>query len=157
MLISFAYRQRIMWTFLIVTTLFAIFATASVHGVFAAPTVQQSASPIYDLYVWRFSFLPAKPAVGQQITANIMVTTNAYPSNGPYFPASHLRWRKGINFPWHEVACPADYHYATCTPTVTFSYSNPGRHIFEVQADSRKEVAETNETNNILYWIINVK
>ena len=145
------------WTFLIAITLFTIWATVSVPGVFAAPTVQQTASPIYDLYVHRLDFFPAEPAVGQQITASIMVATNAYPTNGPYFPASHLRWRKGINFPWHEVACPANYHYATCTPSVTFSYSKPGRHIFIVQADSRKEVAETNETNNILYWIINVK
>jgi len=143
-------------TFLIVITFFAICATASVPGVFAAPTVQQTASPIYDLKVRRFDFLPANPVVGQQITASIMVTTNAYPGNGPFFPASHLRWRKGLRFAWHEIACPANYYYATCTPTITFSYNEPGWHIFEVQADSRNEVAETDETNNILYWPIKV-
>ena len=158
MLISFTYRQRIMWTFLIVITFFAIWVTASVPGVFAAPTVQQTASPVYDLYVRRFDFFPAEPAVGQQITASVMVATNSYPSNGPFFPASHVRGRKGLRFPWYEVACPADYHYAACTTTVTFSYNKPGRYIFEVQADSRNEVAEgTNENNNTLYWIINVK
>ena len=156
MLTSYTYRLRIMRMFLLVISLFAIWATIYVPSVLAAPTVQQSASSTYDLYVRRFSFLPAEPVVGEEITASIMVATKTYPSNGPFFPASHLRWRKGLRFAWHEIACPANYHYATCTPTITFSYNEPGWHIFEIQADSRNEVAETNETNNILYWPINV-
>jgi len=144
-----------MWRLLIASTFFGICAAVLVPGVFAAPTVQQSTSPCYDLLVSQFKFLPATPRTGEQITASIMVATNTCPS-GPLFPASHLRWRKGPGFAWNVIACPANYNYATCIPTVTFSYNKPGWHIFEVQVDSRNEVIETKETNNFFIWPINV-
>ena len=111
----------------------------------------------YDLYVRRMDFSPADPVVGETITLHIMIATDTHPSGSPLFPASHLRWRKGPGFAWEEEDCPASTQYATCTPIVTFSYAQPGEYLVEVEADSRKEVAETDENNNLKGWSIVVR
>lgn len=111
----------------------------------------------YDLYVRRMDYTPAEPVVGETITLHIMIATDTHPSDSPLFPASRLRWRKGPAFAWVEEDCPTSTQYATCTPIVTFSYAQPGEYLVEVEADSRKEVAETNENNNVKSWSIVVK
>jgi hypothetical protein len=110
----------------------------------------------YDLYVRRMDFNLANPLVGETIQLFIMIATDIYPSQGPYFPASRFRWRQGPNFPWREEACPDNARYASCTKTVSFSYAQPGTYTVEVEADSGQEVAETTETNNAKSWTITV-
>jgi hypothetical protein len=119
-------------------------------------TVTVSAAAQYDLYVRRMDFNTDTPAVGEKVQLFIMIASDTYPSQGPYFPASHFRWRQGPTFPWNEEACPADTHYASCTKTVEFSYSQPGSYQVEVEADSRQEIAEKDETNNAGSWTVTV-
>jgi hypothetical protein len=94
--------------------------------------------------------------VGATINLAIMIATDISPSGGPYFPASHFRWRQGPGFPWHEESCPANTHYANCTKNVSFSYSAPGSYAVDVEADSHGEVAETNESNNLRSYTIDI-
>jgi hypothetical protein len=103
----------------------------------------------YDLYVRRMDFTPANPVEGQTIQLFIMIATDTYPSQGPFFPASHFRWRQGPGFAWQEELCPANASYASCTKTVEFSYTEAGYYYVEAEADSRKEIAETDENNNV--------
>jgi len=114
-------------------------------------------SAMYDLYVRRMDFSPADPVVGATITLHLMIATDTYPSAGPLFPASHFRWRKAPGFAWEEKDCPANIQYATCTSIVTFSYTQPGEYLVEVEADNRREIAESNENNNVKSWSIVVK
>jgi len=119
---------------------------------------QTPAAPVaYDLYVRRMDFTPAEMVVGGTITLHLIIATDTYPSGGPLFPASHFRWRKGAAFPWQEESCPANTQYASCAPNLTFSYTQPGDYVVEVEADSRKAVAESNENNNTKSWTITVK
>jgi hypothetical protein len=118
--------------------------------------VSLPAAALYDLYVRRMDFSPANPVVGQTIQLFIMIATDTYPSQGPFFPASHFRWRQGSGFPWQEESCPADANYAACTKTVEFSYSQPGSYYVQVEADSRNETTETDENNNAGGWTIEV-
>jgi hypothetical protein len=111
--------------------------------------------PQYDLYVRRMDF-STNLMVGETIELNIMIATDIYPAAGPYFPASHFRWRQGPGFPWQEEVCPADNNYASCSKTVYFSYSNPGDYQVEVEADSRGEILETNDGNNTSGWTITI-
>jgi hypothetical protein len=101
-------------------------------------------------------FTPPNPAVVDTISLFIMIATDTYPSGGPFFPASHFRWRKGPGFPWQEEFCPVNTQYASCTKKVDFSYSQAGWYDVEVQADNRNEVAETDEGNNVKIWTITV-
>ncbi len=117
--------------------------------------VPSSAS--YDLYVRRMDFMQPNPTVGQTIKLAVMIATDTRPSGAPYFPASYFRWRKGASFAWQEEACPANTQYAQCTKTLEFSYTQPGDFAVEVEADNRKEIAESNETNNAKSWTITVK
>jgi len=110
----------------------------------------------YDLYVKKMDFTPSNPAVVDTISLFIMIATDTYPGSGPFFPASHFRWRKGAGFNWQEESCPANTQYAQCTAKVDFSYSQAGQYHVEVQADNRNEVAETNEGNNVTGWTITV-
>jgi predicted RecA/RadA family phage recombinase len=110
----------------------------------------------YDLYVKRMDFSPANPAVIDTISLSIMIATDTYPSGGPFFPASHFRWRKGPGFDWQEEFCPENTQYASCAKTVTFKYSQVGWYDVEVQADNRNEVAETDEGNNVKVWTLTV-
>jgi hypothetical protein len=123
--------------------------TVHVAGVCPSPT-------IYDLYVRRMDFTPANPAVIDTISLVIMIATDTYPSGGPFFPASHFRWRKGPGFNWHEESCPANTQYASCTKTVTFKYPSVGWYDVEVRADNRNEVAETDENNNVKVWTLTI-
>jgi hypothetical protein len=123
--------------------------TVHVAGVCPSPAV-------YDLYVRRMEFTPANPAVIDTISLFIMIATDTYPSGGPFFPASHFRWRKGPGFDWQEESCPANTQYASCTKTVTFKYPSVGYYDVEVQADNRNEVAETNENNNVKVWTLTI-
>ena len=110
----------------------------------------------YDLYVRRMDYTPPNPVVGDAIKMAIMLATDTAPRGAPYFPASHYRWRQGPAFPWQEQTCPASTQYASCLQSVTFSYSQPGSYVFEVQADNRNEVPEANEANNARTWTIQV-
>ena len=111
--------------------------------------------PQYDLYVRRMDFSP-NLIVGETIQLNVMIATDTYPGEGPFFPACHFRWRQGPSFPWQEEVCPENREYASCTKTLYFSYSTPGDYYVEVEADSRNEVRETNEGNNASGWTITV-
>jgi predicted RecA/RadA family phage recombinase len=123
--------------------------TVHVSGVCPSPAV-------YDLYVKRMDFSPANPAVIDTISLSIMIATDTYPSGGPFFPASHFRWRKGPGFDWQEEFCPENTQYASCAKTVQFKYSQVGWYDVEVQADNRNEVAETDEGNNVKVWTLTV-
>ncbi|MGD8462575.1 MAG: FHA domain-containing protein [Anaerolineae bacterium] len=112
-------------------------------------------TPQYDLYVRRMDFSP-NLVVGEIIELSVMIATDIYPAEGPFFPASHFRWRQGPSFPWQEEVCPADASYAACTKTVYLTYTDPGDYYVEVEADSRDEVLETDETNNTRGWTITV-
>ena len=124
------------------------------------PTMQSTDTPTptpaagYDLYVRRMDYLPASPAAGDSIQMAIMLATDIAPPGAAYFPASHFRWRQGANFPWQEETCPDNSQYASCVKNVTFSYAQAGSYDFEVQADHRQAVAETDETNNTKIWNI---
>ncbi|MFB0538202.1 MAG: NBR1-Ig-like domain-containing protein, partial [Anaerolineae bacterium] len=123
--------------------------TVHVAGVCPSPA-------IYDLYVRRMDFTPPNPEVIDTISLFIMIATDTYPSGGPFFPASHFRWRKGPGFAWQEESCPANTQYASCTKTVTFKYSEVGWYDVEIQADNRNEVAETDEGNNVKVWTLTI-
>ncbi|MDH4137427.1 MAG: NBR1-Ig-like domain-containing protein [Anaerolineae bacterium] len=123
--------------------------TVHVAGVCPSPA-------IYDLYVRRMDFTPSNPAVIDTISLVVMIATDTYPSGGPFFPASHFRWRQGPGFDWQEESCPANTQYASCTKTVTFKYPSIGYYDVEVQADNRNEVAETNEGNNVKVWTLTI-
>jgi len=123
--------------------------TVTVHVAGVCPTS-------YDLYVRRMDFTPANPAVIDTISLVIMIATDTYPSGGPFFPASHFRWRKGPGFDWQEEYCPANTQYASCTKTVTFKYPQVGWYDVEVQADNRNEIAETDESNNVKVWTLTI-
>lgn len=110
---------------------------------------------VYDLDVKRMDFA-GNMRVGQTVSLFIMIATETYPSGGPFFPASHFRWRQGPGFGWQEESCPANTNYAKCEKTVSFSYSQAGQYDVEVQADNRNEVAETNEGNNAKRWTITI-
>jgi hypothetical protein len=122
--------------------------TVTVHVAGVCPTP-------YDLYVKKMDFT-GDMTVGGTISLYIMIATDTYPSGGPFFPASHFRWRQGPGFGWQEESCPANSQYASCTKTVSFSYSQAGQYYVEVQADNRNEVAETNEGNNVKGWTITI-
>jgi len=111
---------------------------------------------VYDLYVRRMDFLgPFCP--GHPTLIKIMIATDSYPNGGPFFPASHFRWRRGDGSEWHEESCPANTLYANCTKDHIYTvYNQPGQYEFEVQADNRNEVAETDEGNNTKKWTINI-
>ncbi|MGQ9599080.1 MAG: FHA domain-containing protein [Anaerolineae bacterium] len=111
--------------------------------------------PQYDLYVRRMDFSP-NLFVGETIRLDVMIATDIYPSEGPFFPASHFRWRQGPGFSWQEEVCPVNDTYASCTKSLYFSYAEPGDYYVEVEADSRNEVQETDETNNGRGWTITV-
>lgn len=96
------------------------------------------------------------PVVGDKISLSIMIATDSYPGQGPFFPASSFRWRQGPGFAWQEESCPANTQYASCTKNVEFSYSQPGDYYVEVEADSRKEIAEADEGNNVKGWTITI-
>ncbi len=110
----------------------------------------------YDLYVRRMDFMPPDMVVGGVITLDVMVATDISPSGGPFFPASHFRWRQGAGFPWREEQCPDNTQYAQCSKTLTFSYASPGTYEVRVEADSRAEISETDESNNARSWAIAV-
>ena len=112
------------------------------------PTPTFTPAPGYDLYVRRMDSMPPNPSVGDTIQMGIMLATDFAPQGAPYFPASSFRWRQGPAFTWVEEVCPANTQYASCLKNVTFSYSNAGSYVFEVQADHLNQVAETNENNN---------
>jgi hypothetical protein len=125
-----------------------------------SPAPQQVITPApaaqYDLYVRRMDFMQTNPLVGETIQLYVMIATDTYPTQGPFFPASYFRWRQGPNFPWQEESCPADDQYASCAQTVTFSYTQAGSYYVEVEADSRQGIAESDETNNVSGWTITV-
>lgn len=117
-----------------------------------ALTTTLSQSPTaaeYDLYVRRMDFTPPNPTAGEEIKLTIMVATDTYPQEGPFFPVSYFRWRQSPASVWHEEVCPANDHYAQCMKTVELSYDQPGDYYFEVEADSRKEIVEGNEDDNV--------
>lgn len=123
------------------------------------PTSTRTPTPTpgpYDLYVRPMDFSPPNPVVGETISLFIMIATDTYPSQGPFFPASYFRWRQGPNFAWQEEYCPANTQYASCTETVGFSYTQAGSYYVEVEADSRREITETDEKNNVRGWTIAV-
>jgi uncharacterized protein YraI len=120
------------------------------------PTIVNPPAAQYDLYVRRMDFPSSNFEVGATINLAIMIATDISPSGGPFFPASYFRWRQGPTFPWHEEYCPANTHYANCTKNVSFSYAAPGSYAVEVEADSRGEIAETNEGNNLKSYTINI-
>jgi predicted RecA/RadA family phage recombinase len=122
--------------------------TVHVAGVCPSPA-------IYDLYVKRMDFT-GNMGVGDTISLFIMITTDSYPSSGPFFPASHFRWRQGPGFDWQEESCPENTQYANCEKTVNFSYSQSGQYDVEVEADNLDEVAETDEGNNVKGWTITI-
>jgi uncharacterized protein YraI len=140
-----------------VTTVYTLIARNEAGETTAQLTITVNpAVAQYDLYVRRMDFMPPDMVVGATISLNAMIATDIGPSGGPYFPASHFRWRQGPSFPWQEEACPANTHYAQCSKTLTFSYASPGDYYVEVEADSRAEIAETDETNNVKGWTITV-
>ena len=111
----------------------------------------------YDLYIRRQDYMRADPRVGQTILVFVMIATDTHPSGGPLFPATHFRWRKDARSPWQEESCPANMQYQQCSMTLTLSYAQPGDHIFEVEADNRHLLTESNENNNTKSWTITVK
>ena len=127
-----------------------------VTPVFVIPTDTPTPAPApgYDLYVRRMDFMQTNPVVGDTIELSIMLATDIAPQGAAYFPASDFRWRQGPNVPWQEEACPDNTQYASCLKSVTFSYAQPGSYVVEVEADSRQEVSETDETNNTESWTI---
>jgi hypothetical protein len=120
--------------------------------------ITETPAPVaqYDLYIRRMDFSPAHPLTGEKIELFIMIATDTYPEQGPFFPASHFRWRKGPELAWQEGVCPPNNQYAQCSTTVVFSYDAPGSYEVQVEADSQQEVAEKDETNNVRSWVINV-
>jgi hypothetical protein len=125
-----------------------------------SPAPQQVITPApaaqYDLYVRRMDFMQTNPMVEETIQLYVMIATDTYPTQGPFFPASYFRWRQGPNFPWQEEACPPNNQYASCEKTVAFAYDQAGSYYVEVEADSRQGVAESDETNNVSGWTITV-
>jgi hypothetical protein len=124
----------------------------------STPTATPTATdvpPQYDLYVRRMDFSP-NLMVGETIELFVLIATDIYPGGGPFFPASHFRWRQGPGFSWQEEVCPEDYGAASCAKTVHFSYSNPGDYLVEVEADNRGEVLETNDGNNNRGWTLTI-
>jgi hypothetical protein len=121
-------------------------------------TPPTAAAAEYDLYIKRMDFQPTGRdlIVGKPVQFNLLIVTDIWPKSGPLFPAMHFRWRPGPGFDWMEGVCPADMHYAKCAPSFEFTYAQPGQYEVEVQADSRNEVPETNETNNARSWTIEV-
>jgi hypothetical protein len=120
------------------------------------PTPTSTPTPQYDLYVRRMDFMQPNPVVGDKISLNIMIATDISPSQGPLFPSSHFRWRKGPGFAWQEESCPENTQYPRCDGKVEFSYDQPGDYYVEVEADSSKEIAETDEGNNVKGWTITI-
>jgi len=102
----------------------------------------------YDLYVRRMDYSPGSPSAGTDIAMHIMIASDVHPDDGPYFPASHYKWRSRSGASWHEESCSENTHYATCERTIHLSYDHSGDYDFEVRADSQNEVDETNEGNN---------
>lgn len=119
------------------------------------PTPTPTTQPPYDLYVRRMDF-SSNLIAGETIELYVMIATDIYPPGGPFFPASHFRWRQGPGFPWQEEVCPESSQYASCAKTVYFSYASSGDYLVEVEADSRNEVIETDEGNNARNWTITV-
>jgi hypothetical protein len=125
------------------------------------PTPTPSPTPTeepaqYDLYVRGMDFSPTL-VVGENIELHVMIATDIYPPEGPFFPASHFRWRQGPGFPWQEEVCPESNEYSSCAKTVYFSYAAGGDYDVEVQADSQGQVLETDEANNSKIWTITVE
>jgi len=118
-------------------------------------TVPTSTAGQYDLYVRRLD-ITGELVAGQELHIYIMIATDEAPPEGPTFPASHVRWRPDLDEPWVEVSCAADTYWYRCDVNVTYTYSEPGHYLFQVEADSRGEVAEMDETNNALQWPIDV-
>jgi hypothetical protein len=119
-------------------------------------TITPAPAAQYDLYVRRMDFMQTNPMVGETIELYVMIATDTYPSQGPFFPASYFRWRQGPNFPWQEESCSDDHQYASCAKTVTFAYDQAGSYYVEVEADSRQGIAESDETNNVSGWTLTV-
>jgi hypothetical protein len=90
------------------------------------------------------------------VELSVTIATDISPSGGPLFPASHFRWRQGPGFPWQEEVCPADSHYATCLKTLYLTYPVAGDYHVEVEADTRGEVVETDESNNLGGWTLTI-
>jgi hypothetical protein len=121
-----------------------------------APTPSPAATAWYDLYVRRMDFTTDTPALGEPVQMFVMIATDTYPSQGPYFPDSAFRWRKGPAYPWQEEACPANTRYANCVKTLQFSYDQSGSYEVQVEADSGQQVVEADEGNNTKSWTVNV-
>jgi len=135
------------------TTTYIMTATG-LGGVVTAKATVTVGTAQYDLYVRRMDFSPANPMVGQEISLSVMIATDIYPQQGPFFPASHFRWQQGQGYGWVEETCPQNTNYASCAVTVKFSYSQPGQFEVRVEADNRNEVGETDEANNARSWTI---
>jgi hypothetical protein len=118
-------------------------------------TVATSAGGQYNLYVRRLGIYGEEVA-GQELNVYIMIATDDAPPQGPTFPASHVHWRPDVDQPWVEVSCAADTYWQRCDINLTYTYPQPGPYLFQVEADSRGEVPELDETNNALQWPIDV-
>lgn len=104
----------------------------------------------YDLYVKRIDYSPAGAnlVVGMTVDFKILLATDIYPDSGPYFPSTWLRFRSGDGTIWSEYQCPASAQQASCLATVSYRYGVSGNYTVVVEADSRGQVRESNESNN---------
>lgn len=123
----------------------------SVPAITPFPTGTAIAEPSgYDLYVKRIDYSPAGAnlVVGMTVDFKILLATNSYPDSGPYFPATWLRFRSGDGTIWSEYQCPASTQQASCLATVSYRYGVSGNYTVVVEADSRGEIRESDESNN---------
>jgi hypothetical protein len=133
-------------------------SSASTEAMDIVPYTPPTATPMpsYDLYVRRMDFSTDTPQVNETVQLHIMLATDTYPPQGPFFPATTFRWRQGAGFPWHKETCPTNNHYANCTKTVQFSYQQPGIYQVQVEADHKDVVPELDESNNAASWTVTV-
>lgn len=124
-----------------------------------APTSSPPPVAVYDLYVRRITVMadPSQITAGSAVKFNVLLATDTFPPSGPFFPTARFRWRPGVQYDWAEALCPANSQAASCDSTFEFTYSQSGAYDFEVQVDSRGEVAEINEGNNTGRVTVNVQ
>ncbi len=126
------------------------------------PTRQKSSASApaveYELLVKRLDVAtePSGLVAGQPIRFNGLFAANVWPEGGPLFPATQFRWRPGAQFDWQEGSCPANTHYANCSPQLTFVYPQPGKYEVRVELNYRNEIPELDGADDVRAWVLDI-